>query len=82
MPWRRCSIPRRRSPSAILSLVEQGAALATIPLALATVGKGGRLLVVVRVPLAKVNPGEYELAVTIGQGDSAQLRRTALIVEP
>jgi VWFA-related protein len=74
--------PKAPVPLATLSLVQQGAALATIPLALPTPGKDGRLLVAGRVPLAKITPGEYELAVAIGQGGGTQLRRTPLIVEP
>jgi len=57
-------------------------ALAELPFELGTPQKDGRLVAVGRLPLSTVPGGVYTLQVTIGTGAAAQVRETALTVEP
>jgi hypothetical protein len=63
-------------------LLVAGKALAELPFELGTPQKDGRLVAVGRLPLSTVPGGVYTLQVTIGTGAAAQVRETALTVEP
>jgi VWFA-related protein len=73
--------PNESAPPAKLALLSKsGGSLATIALSLGMADGDGRVLAIGHVPLDKVPPGSYLLQVTVGAGDDAQVRRTALIV--
>jgi VWFA-related protein len=73
--------PNESAPPAKLALLSRsGDALATIALSLGMSDADGRVLAIGHVPLDKVPVGHYELQVTVGVGDSAQVRRAPLTV--
>ena len=74
--------PKEPSPPATVRLLLAGKALAELPFQIGTPQKDGRLVAVGRLPLGTVPGGVYTLQVTIGTGAAAQVRETALTVEP
>ena len=74
--------PKDPAPSATVRLLVADKALAELPFELGTPQKDGRLVAVGRLPLGTVPGGVYTLQVTIGTGAAAQVRETALTVEP
>jgi hypothetical protein len=74
--------PKDPAPAATVRLLLAGKPLAELPFELGTPQKDGRLVAVGRLPLGTVPGGVYTLQVTIGTGAAAQVRETALTVEP
>ena len=74
--------PKDPAPAATVRLLVADKALAELPFELGTPQKDGRLVAVGRLPLSTVPGGVYTLQVTIGTGAAAQVRETALTVEP
>ena len=66
------------APEAALDLVQNGAALAQIPLPLGAADASGRIQQTGRVPIDQLAPGTYELRVAVKQG-STQLARTVTL---
>ena len=56
------------TPAATLSLLSAGKPLAEVPLELAAADAKGRIPQVSRIPLDALQPGTYELRVTVKQG--------------
>ncbi len=74
--------PKGPVPPATVRLLVVDKAVAELPFELGTPQKDGRLVAVGRLPLGTVPGGVYTLQVTIGTGAAAQVRETALTVEP
>jgi VWFA-related protein len=74
--------PKDPVPPATVRLLVSDKAVAELPFELGTPQKDGRLIAVGRLPLGTVPGGVYTLQVTIGTGAAAQVRETALTVQP
>jgi VWFA-related protein len=74
--------PKEGAPHATVRLLVGDKAVAELPFDLGTPQKDGRLVAVGRLPVSAVPGGLYTLQVTIGTGAAAQVRETALTVEP
>lgn len=74
--------PKEGAPHATVRLLVADKPVAELPFDLGTPQKDGRLVAVGRLPLSAVPGGLYTLQVTIGTGAAAQVRETALTVEP
>jgi VWFA-related protein len=73
--------PNETAPPAQLALLSRsGDSLTAIALSLGNADGDGRVLAIGHVPLDKVPAGTYELQVTVGSGDDAQVRRAPLTV--
>jgi len=65
-------------PQATLELVQNGAAVARLPLPLGETDSAGRIQQVSRLPVAKLAAGTYELRVVVTQGSHQLVRSTVL----
>ena len=65
-------------PQATLELLQNGKALARLPLALGDVDGAGRIQQVSRLPTAAIPPGTYDLRVVVTQGSQQIVRSTVL----
>lgn len=74
--------PTGEVPKSTVRLLVADKVVAEVPFDLGTPRKDGRLVAVGRLPLSAVPGGVYTLQVTIGTGAAAQVRETALTVEP
>lgn len=72
--------PKMSPPSAALSLLAGGKAVAEIPLPLDAPGPDGRLLQVSRLPTSALPPGSYQLRVTLKSGGRTEVRTTAVTI--
>jgi VWFA-related protein len=61
------------APTATVSLLNSGKVLAEVPLELAAADAKGRIAQVSRIPLAALEPGTYELRVTLKQGTQSAI---------
>ncbi len=70
-------LPNGTTPTATLTLAQNGQTLATLPITLAPVDAGGRIQQVGQIPLASLPPGTYEVTLTV-TGGAAPITRTAV----
>jgi len=68
------------APDATLQLLEDGKAIAELPISLSGADKSGRIQQVGRLPLDRIAPGTYELRVIVKQGQQQVFRSVMLFV--
>jgi VWFA-related protein len=73
-------LPNGTTPTATLTLAQNGRLLATLPVALEAADASGRIQQVGQIPLASIPPGSYELALTVSGGAAALTRTAAFTV--
>jgi hypothetical protein len=66
------------APDSTLEILQNGSAVARVPLALSRADALGRIQQVGRLPLAQLAPGTYELRAIVKQGNE-QTARTTLV---
>lgn len=62
------------TPTAVLEVLRGGQAIGQVPVQLSPAKPDGRIQQVGQLPLASFPPGDYELRVTVSQGDERQAR--------
>jgi hypothetical protein len=67
-----------QAPEAALQLLEDGKAIAELPMVLSAADKAGRIQQIGRLPLDRIAPGTYELRAVVKQGQQ-QLFRSAML---
>jgi hypothetical protein len=73
-------LPNGSTPTATLTLGQNGRTLATLPVTLDAADAGGRIQQVGQIPLASFAPGAYEVTFTVTGGATPITRSTTVTV--
>jgi VWFA-related protein len=75
-------LPNGTTSTATLTLAQNGATLATLPISLDLPDAGGRIQQVGQIPLASIPPGAYELTLTVTAGSTTISRQASFLLIP